>query len=58
MWPLNIRLLAAASAFPAADHVGAPFFDFLPGDVEAHASAARSHVLRHLALLRRSGWEC
>ena len=42
------QLLAAARAFPATDHVGARFFDFLPGDVEADLLQRGLHVLRHL----------
>ena len=48
--------LAVAVAFPAGDHVGTSFFDFLPGDLEAHAFPERAHVVSHPALMpRRAG---
>ena len=42
------QVLAAARAFPTADHIGAPFFDFLPGNLEADLLQRGFHVLRHL----------
>ena len=42
------QVLPAARASPTADHVGAAFFDFLPGDFEANVLQRRLHELRHL----------
>ena len=42
------QVLAAAGALPTADHVGAGFFHFLPGDVQADLLQRGLHVLRHL----------
>ena len=44
------QVLATSAAGPAADYIGAAFFDLLPGNVQAQPLEDIAHVLSHLQL--------
>ena len=50
------QVLAAATAVPTANHVGASFLHLLPRDLQSELPQHSLHVLRHVELFAGGTW--